>query len=164
LKEIEPPEETYDSIKPEDILTPGEVNCMVGACRNSRDRAFIMTLYETGARVGEVARLTWNRVMKTIDSFIMPLYDFILVLILDLKKIAVLSFAFAFADNILLTLISIFLQTIGEPGSTGILKQSFGIITYILGFWGVAAFCVFFLSAIGFAVQKFPRRDDDLVI
>jgi hypothetical protein len=98
--------------------------------------------------------------MKTIDSFIIPLYDFILVFILDLKKIAVISFALAFADNILLTLISIFLQAIGEPGSTGILKQSFGIITYILGFWGVVAFCVFFLSAIGFALQKLPGRDD----
>ncbi|OPY30979.1 MAG: site-specific tyrosine recombinase XerC [Methanocella sp. PtaU1.Bin125] len=60
LKEIEPPEEKYDSIKPKDILTHDDINRLVSACRNSRDRAFIMTLYETGARVGEVARLTWN--------------------------------------------------------------------------------------------------------
>jgi hypothetical protein len=104
--------------------------------------------------------------MKTIDSFILPLTDLILVFILDLKKIAVISFALAFADNIILTLMSIFLQALGEPGSTGILEQSFGIIAYILGFWGVVAFCVFFLSAIGFAIQKRPGRDedDDLVI
>ncbi|WP_048197850.1 tyrosine-type recombinase/integrase [Methanocella arvoryzae] len=60
LNEIEPPQETFDSIKSEDILTADDIQAMIKACKNSRDRAFIMTLYETGARVGELGRLTWN--------------------------------------------------------------------------------------------------------
>lgn len=60
LKDISPPEETYDSISENDILTPTDINKLVESCNNSRDRAMLMLLYETGARIGEIARLTWN--------------------------------------------------------------------------------------------------------
>ena len=60
LKKIKPPQEIFDSVKPQDILTQNDVNTMIEACKNSRDRAILMTLYETGARVGEIARLTWG--------------------------------------------------------------------------------------------------------
>jgi hypothetical protein len=86
------------------------------------------------------------------------------VLILELKKIAVIFFVLAFADNLLLTLISVFLQAIGEQRSTDILNQGFGTIIQILGIVGLVAFCGFILFAFGVAVQKFPRRDDDLEI
>jgi integrase/recombinase XerD len=43
-----------------DILTPDEIQKIIHACRNSRDRAMILTLYEGGFRAGELARLTWG--------------------------------------------------------------------------------------------------------
>lgn len=42
---------------PNDLPTLEEVNRMVRATRSPRNRAFIMLLYETGARIGELARL-----------------------------------------------------------------------------------------------------------
>jgi hypothetical protein len=86
-----------------------------------------------------------------------------MVLIVHLKKIAVIFFALAFADYILLTLISVIINAIGAPGSTDLLKQGLGMIVYILGILGLVAFSVFFLSALGFAIQKLPKRDDDLI-
>jgi hypothetical protein len=73
----------------------------------------------------------------------------------------------AFTSKILITLTSIFLQVTGMPGSTGILKYGLSVIiliTLIYGVVGAVAFFVFVLSAFGVAVQKFPRRDDDLEI
>ncbi len=57
---IKPPREVLDRVKSNDILTMGEIEQLVQACDNSRDRAIIMLLYETGARCGEIARLTWG--------------------------------------------------------------------------------------------------------
>ena len=82
--------------------------------------------------------------------------------ILELKKIAVICFVFVFADGILLTLISVFLRALGEPGSMGLPGQVFSIIIPVLGIGGLLAFCGFVLSAFGFAIQKFPGRDDDI--
>jgi hypothetical protein len=92
-----------------------------------------------------------------------PLFYFFLVFLLELKKIVAICFVLAIADGILLTLISVFLQAIGKPGSTDLLKYGLGTIVQILGIVGLVAFCVFVLSAFGIAVQKFPGRDDDLV-
>jgi hypothetical protein len=96
-----------------------------------------------------------------------PRYYFILVLNLELKKVAVISFMLAFTSKILITLTSVFLQAIGMPGPTGILKYGLVmiiLISLIYGVVGVVAFWVFVLSAFGIAVQKFPGRDDDLEI
>lgn len=71
----------------------------------------------------------------------------------------------AFTSKILITLTSVFLQATGMPGSTGILEYGLGVIiliTLIYGIVGTVAYFVFVLSAIGVAVQKFPRSDDDL--
>lgn len=43
-----------------DLLTSQEVQAMVDACRTSRDRALILTLYEGGFRVGEIGQLRWG--------------------------------------------------------------------------------------------------------
>lgn len=46
-----------DKILPNCLLTEDEIKKLVEAADNPRDRAFIMTLYETGGRVGEVGSL-----------------------------------------------------------------------------------------------------------
>ena len=46
-----------DRLLPEELLTEDEVMRLVGACDNPRDRAFVMSLYESGARIGELGSL-----------------------------------------------------------------------------------------------------------
>ena len=46
-----------DGLLPEDLLTEEEVMKLVEACSNPRDKAFILTLYESGARIGEVGSM-----------------------------------------------------------------------------------------------------------
>ena len=46
-----------DELLPEDLLTEDEVMKLVEACSNPRDKAFIITLYESGARIGEVGSM-----------------------------------------------------------------------------------------------------------
>ncbi len=43
-----------DELLPEELLMEEEVMRLVDACDNPRDKAFIMTLYESGARIGEL--------------------------------------------------------------------------------------------------------------
>lgn len=42
---------------PNDLPTPEDVKAMVAATKSTRNKAFIMLMYETGARIGEIARL-----------------------------------------------------------------------------------------------------------
>ncbi|MCP8304222.1 MAG: tyrosine-type recombinase/integrase, partial [archaeon] len=42
---------------PEEILTEDEVQRMAEACTNSRDKAFILVLYDCGGRIGEILSL-----------------------------------------------------------------------------------------------------------
>lgn len=44
-------------ILPQSLLTPQDVQAMIAACKNDRDRAFIAVLWETGARIGELIDL-----------------------------------------------------------------------------------------------------------
>jgi len=46
-----------DELLPEDLLTEDEVMKLVEACSNPRDKAFIITLYESGARIGEIGSM-----------------------------------------------------------------------------------------------------------
>jgi site-specific recombinase XerD len=46
-----------DTMLPEDLLTEEEVLRLVEATTNTRDRAFIITLYESGARIGEIGSM-----------------------------------------------------------------------------------------------------------
>ena len=47
---------------PEQMLTPDEVTRLAGAAENSRDRAFVQVLYETGCRIGEILSLNYGSV------------------------------------------------------------------------------------------------------
>ncbi len=44
-------------VSPQDLITQEEFEAMIGVCINSRDRALISLLYESGARIGEIASL-----------------------------------------------------------------------------------------------------------
>jgi len=46
-----------EKLLPQDLLTEDEIERLVNATDNPRDRAFIMTLYETGGRIGEIGSL-----------------------------------------------------------------------------------------------------------
>jgi len=60
IKMIKAPAIDIDTSTPEDLITQEEVKQLIKGCHNSRDRALIGTLYESGARIGEIARLTWK--------------------------------------------------------------------------------------------------------
>lgn len=46
-----------DRVLPHDLPTEDEIRKLIDAANNPRDRAFIMTLYETGGRIGELGSL-----------------------------------------------------------------------------------------------------------
>ncbi len=45
------------TVTPSDLITEDEFMAMMTACTNSRDRALISLLYESGARIGEVGSM-----------------------------------------------------------------------------------------------------------
>ena len=45
------------TVLPSDLLTEKEVKRIVDAAYSPRDKAFIITLYESGARIGEVGSM-----------------------------------------------------------------------------------------------------------
>ncbi len=51
LGEVEP------KVSPQDLITEEEFERMLRVCMNSRDRALISLLYETGARIGEIGSM-----------------------------------------------------------------------------------------------------------
>jgi integrase/recombinase XerD len=44
-------------ILPEELLTEEDITKLVEACENSRDRALVLCIYETGGRIGEILNL-----------------------------------------------------------------------------------------------------------
>lgn len=52
---------------PEELLTKEDIIRMVQACQSPRDRAFIMTLYESGARISEIG--TMKRKSISFDQY-----------------------------------------------------------------------------------------------
>lgn len=62
VEKIRAPPEDHNTKLPEHLLSLQEIETMIRACRSSRDRAIIALLYESGCRIGELARLTWERV------------------------------------------------------------------------------------------------------
>lgn len=52
-------------ILPQSLLTPNDVQALVEACSNERDRAFIAVLWETGARIGELIDLQVSHIEET---------------------------------------------------------------------------------------------------
>lgn len=60
---ITAPAADHQTTKPDEILTLEEIEQLIKVCMNPRDRAFIALFYESGARIGEVCRLTWRDVI-----------------------------------------------------------------------------------------------------
>lgn len=62
VKKIKPPKlaDPTERIKSSDILTFDEVQKIIDAALTIRDRAILSVLYESGARVGEIGRATWE--------------------------------------------------------------------------------------------------------
>ncbi len=56
--------------EPEDLLTREEVLAMAEESLTVRDKAFIMTLFESHARVGELGRMTWDDLDFTSQDYI----------------------------------------------------------------------------------------------
>lgn len=46
-----------DNIRPEELITPDEESALIKAAGNARDRALIATLYDSGARIGELLNM-----------------------------------------------------------------------------------------------------------
>ena len=44
-------------ILPEELLTPEDITKIVEVCENSRNRALVLSIYETGGRIGELLNL-----------------------------------------------------------------------------------------------------------
>jgi len=60
LAELKAPPTDIETTDPGDLITSDELAAMIKACKTHRDRAIIAVTYETGARIGEVARLRWS--------------------------------------------------------------------------------------------------------
>jgi len=60
LSELKSPPTDTDTTDPGDLINSDELTAMIKACKTHRDRAIIAVTYETGARIGEVARLRWS--------------------------------------------------------------------------------------------------------
>ncbi|MFA7121958.1 MAG: tyrosine-type recombinase/integrase [Bacilli bacterium] len=63
LSELKAPPRDYETTNPGDLITADELAAMIRTCKTHRDRAIIAVTYETGARIGEVARLRWSDIL-----------------------------------------------------------------------------------------------------
>ena len=57
---IKTPRANQKTVTANDMLTAEELERMIGACLNSRDRAIVMLFYEAALRPCEIGRLTWD--------------------------------------------------------------------------------------------------------
>ncbi|MBN1194550.1 MAG: tyrosine-type recombinase/integrase [Methanomicrobiaceae archaeon] len=62
VQKIRPPRVDRNTKLPEQLLTKEEIEALIRASLSSRDRALVALLYESGCRIGELARLTWDRI------------------------------------------------------------------------------------------------------
>jgi site-specific recombinase XerD len=60
VRAIRVPSVDHNTTTPDALLTAEEVKRLLAGCRSVRDRAIVAVLYESGARIGEVARLRWR--------------------------------------------------------------------------------------------------------
>ncbi|MDD3740746.1 MAG: tyrosine-type recombinase/integrase [Bacteroidales bacterium] len=63
LSELKSPPTDKETTDPGDLITADELAAMIKACKTHRDRAILAVLYESGARIGEVARLRWSDIL-----------------------------------------------------------------------------------------------------
>jgi len=62
IRKIRAPAVDTNTKSADKLLTPEDIKALINACQISRDRAIIALLYESGCRIGELGRLTWERV------------------------------------------------------------------------------------------------------
>lgn len=60
IKKIKTPPKQKTTTTPKDIFTEEEIKRIFLVCRDSKERALISILYESGGRIGEIARLKWK--------------------------------------------------------------------------------------------------------
>ncbi len=60
VSKISAPPVDYQTTSPDEILTKDDVLALIGAAKDHRDQALLAVLYESGARIGELARLRWR--------------------------------------------------------------------------------------------------------
>ena len=63
VKAIQIPHVDHATTAPDGLLTAEEITRILDGCRSMRDRAIVAVLYETGGRIGEIARLRWRDVV-----------------------------------------------------------------------------------------------------
>lgn len=74
VRKISSPSVDYQTTEPDELLTPQEIEALISACLNPRDRALISVLYESGCRISELARIRWRDVI--FDQYGVRLYIF----------------------------------------------------------------------------------------
>lgn len=62
IKDIKPPSVRYDTTHADELFTDEELKMIISGATHIRDIALIYTLYESGARCSEIARLRWKDV------------------------------------------------------------------------------------------------------
>jgi len=72
IRRIQAPPVDRDTKSPEDLLTVAEVEALLEASKDLRNRAIIGILYESGCRIGELGRLRWKDVV--FDEYGVKLY------------------------------------------------------------------------------------------
>jgi integrase len=60
IKKISNPKAERMTKTPDQILSLEEIKKLKDSCKNNRDRALIMVLYESGCRIAELGRLKWK--------------------------------------------------------------------------------------------------------
>ncbi|WP_292488910.1 site-specific integrase [Methanoculleus sp. 10] len=75
VRKIRPPRVDRCTKLPDQMLTPEEIEALLRACQSSRDRAIIALLYESGCRIGELGRLTWQRVQFDAYGIVVSVED-----------------------------------------------------------------------------------------
>ncbi|EHQ36457.1 tyrosine-type recombinase/integrase [Methanoplanus limicola] len=73
VKKIKSPPVDTETTKPEELLTQEEIYNLIQGARNTRDKALIAVLYESGCRIGELGRLTWRDAI--FDEYGVKLYS-----------------------------------------------------------------------------------------
>jgi len=72
IRKIQSPPVDRDTKSPDDLLTVKEVEHLLEASKDLRNRAIIGVLYESGCRIGELGRLQWKDVI--FDEYGVKLY------------------------------------------------------------------------------------------
>lgn len=67
---IKAPGVDTEGTEAKDLITRDELIAIIGACKTIRDKAIVATLYESAARISEIARLKWGDLEYTNEGII----------------------------------------------------------------------------------------------